>query len=156
MNNKGTDQTAPMCRLICAFVVRILHKQAFSWCGSYKGFFFTNHETFLIKFYVNSLFWLDIFLINQSIGCIHNINFKLVFAVVSDVCMSEQDWHVLAPIIAQVVVYPNLKQLSHFMPYANNKDADQPAHLRSLISAFVVHYLDRIIPVLAKSKISRP
>ena len=24
-----------------------------------------------------------------------------------------------------------------FMPYANNKDADQPAHLRSLISAFL-------------------
>ena len=30
-----------------------------------------------------------------------------------------------------------------FMPYANNKCADQPAHLRSLISAFVVRCLDR-------------
>ena len=27
-------QTAWMCRLICAFVVRIWHKQVFSWCGS--------------------------------------------------------------------------------------------------------------------------
>ena len=27
------------------------------------------------------------------------------------------------------------------MPYANNKGADQPAHLRSLISIFVVHHL---------------
>ena len=28
-----------------------------------------------------------------------------------------------------------------FLPYANNKGADQPAHPRSLISAFVVRYL---------------
>ena len=33
-NNKGADQTAEMRRLICAFVVRICHKQVFSWCGS--------------------------------------------------------------------------------------------------------------------------
>ena len=32
-----------------------------------------------------------------------------------------------------------------FEPYANNKGADQPAHSRSLISTFVVHYLDSII-----------
>ena len=38
-----------------------------------------------------------------------------------------------------------------------HKGADQPAHLRSLISTFVVRYLDSIIPlhVFAKSKISR-
>ena len=41
------------------------------------------------------------------------------------------------------------------MPYENNKDADQPAHPRSLVSAFVVRCLNSIIPILAKSKISR-
>ena len=46
------------------------------------------------------------------------------------------------------------------LPYANKKGADQPAHPRSLISTFVVRYLDSIIPILAgiilaKSKISR-
>ena len=41
------------------------------------------------------------------------------------------------------------------MPYANNKGADQPAHLRSLISAFVVHCLDSIMPLLAMAEISR-
>ena len=41
------------------------------------------------------------------------------------------------------------------MLYANNKGTDQPAHPRSLISTFVVRCLDRIIPILAKSKISR-
>ena len=35
------------------------------------------------------------------------------------------------------------------MPYANNKGTDQTVHLRSLISAFVVRYLDSIIPVRA-------
>ena len=37
--------------------------------------------------------------------------------------------------------------------YAINKGADPPAC--SLISAFIVHCLDNIIPILAKSKISR-
>ena len=41
------------------------------------------------------------------------------------------------------------------IPYANNKGADQPAHLLSLISAFVVRCLGSIIPILAKSKTSR-
>ena len=37
------------------------------------------------------------------------------------------------------------------MSYANNKGTDQPAHLRSLISAFVVRFLDSKMPLLAKS-----
>ena len=40
------------------------------------------------------------------------------------------------------------------MPYANNKAADQPAHLCSLISAFVVRYLDSIIPLVSIYEIS--
>ena len=43
-----------------------------------------------------------------------------------------------------------------FMPYANNKGADQPAYLRSLIRAFFVHCLDSIIPLDSISKISSP
>ena len=39
------------------------------------------------------------------------------------------------------------------MSYANNKGADQPAHPRSLISAFVVRCLDSIIPLVSISKI---
>ena len=42
------------------------------------------------------------------------------------------------------------------LPYANNKDADQPAHLRSLISAFVIRCLDSIIHLLVIAEISRP
>ena len=41
------------------------------------------------------------------------------------------------------------------IPYANNKGADQAAHPRSLISTFVVRCLDRVICILAISKVSR-
>ena len=49
-------------------------------------------------------------------------------------------------------------QWSHVMrkpvlPYANNKGADQPAHLSSLISAFVVRCLDSIISLVSISEI---
>ena len=35
------------------------------------------------------------------------------------------------------------------MPYANNKGADQPAHPRRLISAFVLRCPDSIIPLVS-------
>ena len=41
------------------------------------------------------------------------------------------------------------------MSYANNKAADQPAHPRSLISAFVVRGLDSIISLGSIAEISR-
>ena len=41
------------------------------------------------------------------------------------------------------------------MPYANNKGADQPAHPRSLNSAFVVHFLDSIISLDSIAEISK-
>ena len=41
------------------------------------------------------------------------------------------------------------------MSYANNKGADQPAHPRSLINAFVVRCLDGIISLDSIAEISR-
>ena len=38
--------------------------------------------------------------------------------------------------------------------FANNKDADQPVHLRRLISAFVIRLLESIISKLQTSEIS--
>ena len=40
------------------------------------------------------------------------------------------------------------------MSYANNKGADQPAHPRSLISAFVVRCLDSIMSLVSVAQIS--
>ena len=39
-----------------------------------------------------------------------------------------------------------------FMPFANNKDADQPGHPRCLISIFVIHCLESRIPIAAIPK----
>ena len=56
----------------------------------------------------------------------------------------------------QQLVSPNepCHEKTSFMPYANNKHADQPAHPPSLISIFVVHCLDSIIPIVVIAKIS--
>ena len=43
-----------------------------------------------------------------------------------------------------------------FMPYMNNKGADQPAHPHNLIGAFVVCCLDSIIHLLAIAEIPVP
>ena len=40
------------------------------------------------------------------------------------------------------------------LPYENNKGTNQPAHLHSLISAFVVRCLDSIIPLVSIPEIS--
>ena len=40
-----------------------------------------------------------------------------------------------------------------FMSYANNKSADQPVHLCSLISTFVVRCLDSIMSLVSTSEI---
>ena len=41
----------------------------------------------------------------------------------------------------------------YLMPYANNKGADQPAHPRSLINAFVVRCQARMVPLVCISEI---
>ena len=41
-----------------------------------------------------------------------------------------------------------------FLPYANNKDADQTAHPRSLIGVFVIRCLDSMISLVSISKMS--
>ena len=40
------------------------------------------------------------------------------------------------------------------MPYMNNKGADQPAHSRSVVSTFVVHFLDSIKSLVSISEIT--
>ena len=42
-------------------------------------------------------------------------------------------------------IYEPRHEKTCFMLYSNSKDADQPAHLRSLISIFIVRYWDSMI-----------
>ena len=56
------------------------------------------------------------------------------------------------PNTAKIIWASTQENLS--LVFANNKGADQPAHLRSLISAFVIRLLERIISKHATSKFS--
>ena len=53
----------------------------------------------------------------------------------------------------QVLFEPGHEKTS-LMSYANNKGADQPAHLRSLIRVFLVRCLDSVMSLVFVTKIS--
>ena len=59
------------------------------------------------------------------------------------VCVSFIWYH--DPLIEQGEFISTTSWENLFMPYANNKDADQPAHPRGLIGVFVFRCLDSII-----------
>ena len=46
------------------------------------------------------------------------------------------------------ILEPHLEKTCLIL-YVKNKDTDQPAHLHSLMSIFVIHCLDCMIPTLA-------
>ena len=52
------------------------------------------------------------------------------------------------------IIYGPLREKTCLRRSEINKGADQPAHLRSHISAFVIHLLESIISGLAMSQIS--
>ena len=51
--------------------------------------------------------------------------------------------------ISQMMFQMNHVMRKPVLPYANNKGADQPAHPRNLISAFVIRCLGSIIPLVS-------
>ena len=64
-------------------------------------------------------------------------------------------WMLALLYITHHTIYPwSTSWENLFMQHANNKGADQPAHPRSLINAFVVRCLDSIIPLVSIFKIS--
>ena len=52
------------------------------------------------------------------------------------------------------ILYGPHPEKTCLLGFANNTGADQPAHLRSLISAFVIRFLESFICKLAKGEIS--
>ena len=71
---------------------------------------------------------------------------RLAWAFAGSLC---DKYHILMSWLIWATSWENL-----LMPYANNKDADQPAHPRRLISTFVIRCLDSIIPLFSVSEIS--
>ena len=57
-------------------------------------------------------------------------------------------------IMSDIIIIEPAHEKTCLHGFANNKDADQPTHPRSLISVFVVHCLLSIIPRLATGETS--
>ena len=53
-----------------------------------------------------------------------------------------------------MILYGPRREKTFLRRFENNKGADQPAHLRSLISAFVIRLLESIISRFATNEIS--
>ena len=60
----------------------------------------------------------------------------------------------LREVLAVYSIYGPQREKTCLRGFANNTSADQPAHPRSLISAFVIHVLQSTISKLATSEIS--
>ena len=52
------------------------------------------------------------------------------------------------------ILYRSQREKNCLRGFVNNKGADQPAHMRSLISTFVIRFLKIIICKLARGEIS--
>ena len=113
----------------------------YSWCNM-----FTFAPSFLcFRFYLSQL----------------HLNTFLVFEISkSDTIKAQKSSFLIACYFRRNMSWKIVSEPGHekmcLMSYANNKGADQPAHARSLISAFVVRCLDSLISLLdSVAEISR-
>ena len=60
----------------------------------------------------------------------------------------------MRPNILQIKPFEPGQEKTCLMSYANNKSADQPAHPRSLIGAFVVRCLGSVMSLVSLTKLS--
>ena len=134
-----------MRRRICAFVVRIWHKQVFSWCGSYEPQHNNTNKVTIwpvrpAKTQISlgiCLVW-SLFTVHMKKLCANWAHSKdsdktgpicrLIWVFVGRIFHSVSIW---------ATSWENL-----FMPYANNKGSDQPMHLCS-------QHLCYLLPVIS-------
>ena len=62
--------------------------------------------------------------------------------------------HISFQIVSCLLLYGPRREKTCLWRFANNKGADQPAHLGSLIRSFVIRFLESIICKLATGEIS--
>ena len=63
--------------------------------------------------------------------------------------------HTVDFLMSQLIYGPR-REKTCLQGFVNNKDADQPAHPGSLISAYIIHLLESIMCKLATGEISIP
>ena len=147
-------------------LTRIWIWQDFNSVSIYKDYRFYNLKSF---FYLSIIIQYLVILSTPTINKLCNNSCKLLDAQISKVFSYNSSIFSLKDKVLFYFGYKNQKHsqkisdycshMSHVvrkpvLPYANNKGTDQPAHLRRLISAFVVCWLDSIIPQHATTEIS--
>ena len=130
-NNKGTDQPAHLRSLISAFVIRCLDSII-----SVELFYMQNLE--LLASLCSWADWFESYLVANP-----------------EDRFSRAEAHILMKKYGKLSLNGPGHMKMCLMPYVNNKGAGQPAHLRSLISTFVVPCLDSMMCILAISEVSR-
>ena len=121
----------------------VYHHRLFAPTPTFISTFFPSTNTYFSNHYVNFIHFINyLVFFYQIFTKFISWNFKSITRSSRAVCRNYQNtiW---------ATSWENL-----FMSYANNKDAEQPAHPRSLISVFVVRCLDSIIPLVSISEIS--
>ena len=83
-------------------------------------------------------------------GIFHILIGGLVLSMI--ISLSQIVFHAKIKPKKRQVIYGPQREKTCLGGFANNKDADQPAHLRRLISAFVIRFLLSIKSGLATSK----
>ena len=127
------------------------------------------HVNSLIKTYVNTYpEWFGLSLICSHYLCTRATNtleylciYAVSFVPALLLCVTIKGKHLqnIVPVTFAIVISPrtcqrfSLKWTPTLRRFANNKGADQPAHPRSLCSAFVIHFLESTISKLATSKL---
>ena len=138
-NNKGTDQSAHPRRLISTFVVRCLDSMICILATS------KDWGSYLAS--VVEQGWFESYLVTNPEDRFSRDKAQL-FSVLVCRSVGVSLHHLFSMGIIWATSWENL-----FLSYANNKDADQPAHPRSLISVFVIRCLDSIIFLVSISEI---
>ena len=83
-----------------------------------------------------------------------NVNFGIFFSAMQFSTLNFCQSDIFFALIYNKIIFEPGHEKTCLMSYANNNGADQPAHPRSLISAFVIRCLDSVMSLNSVTKIS--
>ena len=82
----------------------------------------------------------------------NNMHAAVIYSFPAQNCLSIL--YCLATIMQDALLYGPRREKTCLRGFANNTGADQPAHPRSLISAFIIRFLESFMYKLASEEIS--
>ena len=147
-HSEDSDQTGRIPRLICVFAGRTCHFVGFVTRRLIYIYYYFNQHNLLEHLYCSFCMFCCISKSLHLYEPAHDKTNEMTCAPSERQGWSESLLGALCHFVGFVMrflIYGPGHAKTCLMSYANNKSADQPAHPRSLISAFVVRCLDSII-----------